>query len=225
MWGVSRLKASFGPRGKGGCPRADKFGLRIPAGVKYDFAVAMARMRKLRARISHTDSAHRDKKLGVDVFIGEGRFTGPYTVEVRGETLRPRKPSSVPVPCGCAIDSSIQEAGYLTNERIFTLTELPPRLAVIGADPSEEMAQAFARFGSRVGLFEQMSHILLREDADAAAIVQDQMRKDGVSFVFESKVTRVERYGGEKVVHYVMNGAMKEVVVDGILVVSGVRRI
>ncbi len=203
--------------------RADEFGLHIPAGVKYDFAAAMARMRKLRARISHTDSAHRYKKLGVDVFIGEGRFTGPYTVEVGGKTLRFKK-AAICTGARAAAPSipGLQEAGYLTNETIFTLTELPPRLAVIGAGPIGcEMAQAFARFGSRVGLFEQMSHILLREDADAAAIVQDQMRKDGVSFVFESKVTRVERHGGEKVVHYVMNGAMKEVVVDEILVGVG----
>ncbi len=203
--------------------RADEFGLHIPAGVKYDFAAAMARMRKLRARISHTDSAHRYKKLGVDVFIGEGRFTGPHAVEVGGKTLRFRK-AAICTGARAAAPSipGLQEAGYLTNETIFTLTELPPRLAVIGAGPIGcEMAQAFARFGSRVGLFEQMSHILLREDADAAAIVQDQMRKDGVSFVFESKVTRVERYGGEKVVHYVMNGAMKEVVVDEILVGVG----
>jgi pyruvate/2-oxoglutarate dehydrogenase complex dihydrolipoamide dehydrogenase (E3) component len=203
--------------------RADEFGLHIPAGVKYDFAAAMTRMRKLRARISHTDSAHRYKKLGVDVFIGEGRFTGPYAVEVGGKTLRFKK-AAICTGARAAAPSipGLQEAGYLTNETIFTLTELPPRLAVIGAGPIGcEMAQAFARFGSRVGLFEQMSHILLREDADAAAIVQDQMRKDGVSFVFESKVTRVERHGGEKVVHYVMNGAMKEVVVDEILVGVG----
>src|SRR5881296_4033108 len=56
---------------------ADEFGVHVPPDVKYDFAAAMARMRKLRARISHTDSAHRYTKLGVDVFIGEGRFTGP----------------------------------------------------------------------------------------------------------------------------------------------------
>src|SRR5437016_4281946 len=51
---------------------ADEFGVHVPPDVKYDFAAAMARMRKLRARISHTDSAHRYTKLGVDVFIGEG---------------------------------------------------------------------------------------------------------------------------------------------------------
>src|SRR5687768_14006937 len=64
--------------------RAEEFGLHIPAGVKYDFGAAMARMRRLRARISHTDSAHRYKSLGVDVYIGQARFTGADTVIVEG---------------------------------------------------------------------------------------------------------------------------------------------
>src|SRR5207249_646557 len=114
------------------------------------------------------------------------------------------------------------EAGYLTNETLFTLTELPSRLAVIGAGPIGcEMAQAFARFGSRVCLFEMTGHILPREDTDAAEVVQEQMNKDGVCFVFHSKVQRIERRGNEKVVHYAMNGGMKELVVDEILVGIG----
>src|SRR5438132_10070171 len=64
--------------------RANEFGVHIPPGVKYDFGAAMARMRKLRARISHTDSVHRYTELGVDVFIGDARFSGPDTVVVEG---------------------------------------------------------------------------------------------------------------------------------------------
>ena len=113
--------------------RAEEFGVHIPAGVKYDFAAAMARMRKLRARISHTDSAHRYKKLGVDVYIGSGTFTGPDTISVEGpagnRTLQFKKAalctgaraSTPPTP-------GLQEAGYLTNETVFTLTELPRRV-------------------------------------------------------------------------------------------------
>src|SRR5437899_8791801 len=62
--------------------RANEFGVHIPPGVKYDFGAAMARMRKLRARISHTDSVHRYTTLGVDVSIGDARFSGPDTVVV-----------------------------------------------------------------------------------------------------------------------------------------------
>jgi len=202
---------------------AEEFGLHIPSGVKYDFGEAMARMRKLRARISHTDSAHRYKSLGVDVFIGEGRFTGPNTIQVGDKTLTFKK-AAICTGARAAVPRipGAVEVGYLTNETIFTLTELPPRLAVIGAGPVGcEMAQAFARFGSRVCLFEMTGHILPREDADAAEVVQEQMKRDGVCFIFYSKVQRVERRGKEKVVHYAMNGEMKELVVDEILVGIG----
>ena len=141
---------------------ANEFGLHIPDGVKRDFGAAMARMRKLRARISHVDSAHRYKKLGVEVFVGEGRFTGKDTVEVGGKTLQFAKAAICTGARAAAPPiQGLEEAGYLTNETIFTLTELPPRLAVIGAGPIGcEMAQAFARFGSQVCLFERTGHIL-----------------------------------------------------------------
>ena len=102
---------------------ASEFGLHIPDGITRDFGAAMARMRKLRARISHTDSAHRFKKLGVDVFVGSGRFTGSDTIQVNGKTLKFAKAAictgaraaAPPIP-------GLEETGYLTHETIFTLT-------------------------------------------------------------------------------------------------------
>ncbi|TKB34782.1 MAG: mercuric reductase [Nitrospira sp.] len=207
--------------------QAAEFGVHIPAGVKYDFGAAMARMRKLRARISHNDSAHRYTKLGVDVFIGSGRFTGSGAIHVEGPAGNRTLSFARAAICTGARAAApptpgLDETGYLTNETIFSLTELPARLAVIGAGPIGcEMAQSFARFGSRVQLFERMGHILPREDADAAEIVQAQMKKDGVEFLFNSTVTRVERRGAEKVIHYDLQGMTNELVVDDILVGIG----
>ena len=203
--------------------QASQFGLQIPDGVKKDFGMAMARMRKLRARISHTDSAHRYKKLGVDVYVGNGRFTGADTVEVGGKTLQFAKAAICTGARAAAPPiSGLEEAGYLTNETIFSLTELPSKLAVIGAGPIGcEMAQSFARFGSQVCLFERSDHILPREDADAAEIVQAQMTADGVCFVFDSNITHVEARGNTKVLHYEEKGETKELVVDDILVGIG----
>jgi pyruvate/2-oxoglutarate dehydrogenase complex dihydrolipoamide dehydrogenase (E3) component len=74
----------------------------------------------------------------------------------------------------------LKEAGYLTNETMFSLTSLPRRLAVIGAGPIGcEMAQTFARFGSHVSLIEVLHGILPNEDRDAAQVVQEQIVKDG----------------------------------------------
>ncbi len=183
----------------------------------------MARMRKLRARISHVDSAHRYKKMGVDVYIGEGRFGQGHTIEVAGKTLEYSKAvictgaraAAPPIP-------GLDDISYLTNETIFSLEHLPPRLAVIGAGPIGcEMAQSFARFGSQVHLFEQTDHILPREDSDAAEIVQQQMSKDGVNFVFHSNITRVEKRGHEIVLHYDEQGQPKECIADDVLVGIG----
>ncbi len=206
-----------------GIRRASEFGVGGIHAVSYDFGAAMARMRRLRARLSSVDSAERFKTLGVDVFFGEGRFTGPDAVEVAGKTLAFLKAAICtgaraappPVP-------GLAEAGYLTNETLFTLTELPRRLAVIGAGPIGcEMGQAFARFGSEVTLFEQRERILPREDADAAGIVAARMTQDGVRFIFGAAVTRVEGRGREKIVRYTADGEEREVAVDEILLGVG----
>ena len=202
---------------------AEEFGIHIPGAVKYDFSEAMARMRRLRARISRTDSAYRYKSLGVDVFIGEGRFSGPDTIEVGGTTLTFKKAAiCTGARAAAPTIEGLGEAGYLTNETIFSLTELPHRLGIIGAGPiGSEMAQCFARFGSRVTVLERMGHLLPREDADAVEIVQRRMMSDGVQFIFDSKIVRVASRGNEKAIYYEMHGSMKELVVDQILVGVG----
>ena len=169
--------------------KAEEFGLHIPPGVKYDFSAVMARMRKLRAQISHNDSAQRYTKLGVDVYIGSGRFIGADTIQVEGlagnRTLTfvkaavctGARASTPPIP-------GLKETGYLTNETVFSLTELPPRIGVIGAGPIGcELAQSFARFGSQVYLIETTHGIMPKEDRDAAEIVEQQMLRDGVKLL------------------------------------------
>ena len=206
-----------------------EFGLGFPAGVERDFGAVMARMRRLRAAISHVDSAARFKSLGVDVFIGEARFSGPATVRVGDATLHfaraaictGARATALPIP-------GLAEAGFLTNETVFSLTELPRRLAVIGAGPIGcELAQAFARFGSEVTVFELTQHILSREDPDAAAVVQARMTHDGVRFAFDTTVDGVEAIssnepdGGGKRIRYKTAGEAHEATVDEILVGVG----
>ena len=202
---------------------AETFGIRVEGQLVKNFGVAMARMRKLRARISNVDSTHRYNSLGVDVFIGEGRFIGKDSITVGDQTLQfARAAVCTGARAAAPPITGLAETGYLTNETIFSLTKLPPRLAVIGAGPIGcEMAQSFARFGSQVCLFERSTHILPREDADAAQIVQAQMKQDNVCFIFESDITHVESRGSEKVVHYQSNGRPHELVVDEILVGIG----
>ncbi len=207
--------------------RAEEFGVHIPAGVKYDFAAAMARMRKLRARISHVDSAHRYKSLGVDVYIGSARFTGPDTMTVDGHAGNRTLTFAKAAICTGARASTpptpgLQEAGYLTNETVFTLTELPRRVAVIGAGPIGcELAQSFARFGSEVYLVEAMHGIMPNEDRDAAEIVLKSMLRDGLKLLCCGKDVKVQKADGGKRLTVDSHGQHYDIIVDEILVGVG----
>jgi pyruvate/2-oxoglutarate dehydrogenase complex dihydrolipoamide dehydrogenase (E3) component len=202
---------------------AAQFGIHVPPGVQVDFAGVMERMRRLRAGISAHDSAARFRGLGVDVYLGQGAFTGPNTVEVAGHTLRFRR---AVIATGARADRpaipGLAEAGFLTNETVFSLTELPPRLAVIGAGPIGcELSQAFARFGSRVHLLGNHPQILPREDKGAAEQVAKALRRDGVEMTLSCQISRVEKRGHEKVVHVACGEGQREIVVDALLVGAG----
>jgi len=202
---------------------ASRFGAPAAAGPGGDFAAVMERMRRLRAGISVHDSASRFQGLGVDVFLGDGRFTGPDAVEVGGKRLRFRR-AVVATGARAAVPPipGLAEAGYRTNETVFNLTALPPRLAVVGGGPIGcELAQAFARFGSRVTLLVQEGHVLSREDADAAEIVQQALLRDGVRLELGMKILEVRGGPGGKVVVVESAGQRKEVPADEILVAAG----
>lgn len=207
--------------------KAEEFGLHVPSGVKYDFGAAMARMRKLRAWISHNDSAQRYSKLGVDVYIGSGRFTGCDSIQVEGPAGNRTLQFVKAAICTGARASAppiagLQEAGYLTNETVFSLTELPPCLGVIGAGPIGcELAQSFARFGSRVHLIEAQHGIMPNEDRDAAQIVEQQMVKEGVQLLCCGKDLRVGKVVGGKRLTVDSHGRHYDVTVDEILVGVG----
>ncbi|HWN43504.1 MAG TPA: mercuric reductase [Thermoanaerobaculia bacterium] len=196
---------------------AERFGgPAVDPQSKGDFGAAMERMRRLRAGISVHDSAARFRSLGIDVFLGDGKFVGPDTIEVGGKRLRFRR-AVIATGARAALPPipGLVEAGYLTNETIFNLTELPARLVVIGGGPIGcELAQTFARFGSQVTLLDKDGHVLIREDADAAEVVQQAMRRDGVRFEFHTKI--LEARPGVVVIE-----GHREIAADKILVAAG----
>lgn len=200
----------------------DRFGAPPHVG-SGEFPKAMERMRRIRAEISHHDSVRRFSDLGVDVFLGEGRFVSREAVEVGGATLRFRRaviatggrPTAPPIP-------GLDRIEYLTNETVFSLTQAPRRLAVIGAGPIGcELAQAFARLGSRVTLFDIMEQVLPREDADAASMVAGALERDGIELRLGADMKEVAIDGSEKVVSFTIDGEESETRVDEILVCTG----
>ena len=203
---------------------AAEFGVVVPGdGVTVDFAGVMERVRALRAGISKHDSAKRFRELGVDVFLGQGKFLDRETIEVSGKKLRFRR--AVIATGGRAAHPKIEgltEAGFLTNETVFSLTAQPTRLAVIGGGPIGcELAQAFQRLGTRVTLLHKRGHVLDREDPDAAAIIQRQFAREGMQVVLEAKLQRVRKTQGGKVIQFEFAQGDAEIEVDEILVAAG----
>jgi len=202
---------------------AGRFGVRALDGVEVDFGAVMERMRRLRAGISGHDSAQRFQGLGVDVFLGQARFTGPDTLEVGGKTLRFKRaviatgarPVHPNIP-------GLAEAGFLTNETVFSLTAQPSRLAILGGGPIGcELAQTFQRLGSQVSLIHKYDHLMNREDRDAAEIIQKVFREEGIDLILKAKPLRVVKTDTGKVIHYDADGETGEIEVDDILVGTG----
>ena len=200
-----------------------EFGVNSDSQSRVDFSVAMERMRRLRAGISDHDSAERFRKLGADVYIGNARFIGPSAVEVDGKRLdfnraviaTGSRPAELPIP-------GLAEAGYYTNETIFTLTELPRRMVVIGAGPIGcELAQTYQRFGSEVTMITDGAEILPKEDRDAATIVRGQMGREGARVVTRGIIQRVSGNGAGKSVNLTVDGKAEEALCDAILVSVG----
>lgn len=202
---------------------AREFGVDVPDGSRVDFATVMERMRRLRADISPNDSAARFRDLGVDVYIGDGRFSGQDTIEVDGQTLRFKKAiiatggraQAPPIP-------GLDQVRYLTNETIFSLTELPRRIGIIGAGPIGcELAQSFARLGAEVLLIEATHGILPREEPDAAEIVKASLLNDGVQLLCCGKSTQVHSAGEQIRLTLDSHGSSYDETVDELLVAVG----
>jgi pyruvate/2-oxoglutarate dehydrogenase complex dihydrolipoamide dehydrogenase (E3) component len=202
-----------------------ELGLPLADGAVPDFGAAMERMRRIRAQIGEEDAAQRYRdELGVEVFLGDARFTSRDAVEVDGKTLRFRKAVIATGARAIALPiEGLEAAGFLTNETVFNLTERPRRLAVIGAGPIGcELSQAFRRLGSEVTVIHADAHILPREDPDAAQLLERRLEAEGVRIVDSAKIEKVEVRGGDKVVRLVLpSGETNEVAADAILLGVG----
>lgn len=204
---------------------AAHYGACAPGDVQVDFAAAMARMRQLRARISRSDSIAGMADAGIDVFLGHARFVSGDTADVDGTRLRFDK---AVIATGSRPDMpdipGLGEVELLTNENIFDLTELPPRLLVVGGGPLGcELAQAFSRFGASTIIAQDMPLFLPMEERDAAQLLSDAFARDGLEVRLNTTVTNVRVEDGEKIVDMVSDDYHSSVPVDAVL--TGVGRL
>ncbi|MEP6876231.1 MAG: FAD-dependent oxidoreductase, partial [Burkholderiales bacterium] len=198
---------------------AEAYGARSPQDIEVDFPLAMARMRRIRARAGRVDSAPRIAAEGIDLFFGTATFVGPDVVDVDGLRLRFNKAliatgsrSLLPTIPG------LDDAGYLTNESLFDLTVLPKSLLVIGGGPVGcQVAQALCRFGCRTLITHAEPLFLPKEERDAALLLAEAMARDGVEIHLNTKAVNVRVDGGKKIVETLNDGNVATIEVDEIL--------
>lgn len=208
--------------------RAETLGVAT-ARADFDFAEVMARVARVVKTVEPHDSAERYRALGVEVIAGRARLVSPWEVEIdagdgtpvrrltaRGIVLatgaRPRVPA---IP-------GIEQVGYLTSDTVWALRTLPKRLVVLGGGPiGTELGQAFARLGSWVTQIEHNPRILVREDPEAAALVTERLRAEGVDVLVGHQARRCLVEDGEKALVVEHDGEERRIPFDALLVAVG----
>ena len=207
--------------------RAPEFGMRS-AHAEFDFSDAMARVQRVIQAIEPHDSIERYAGLGVDVVMGSARIVSPWEVEVTqadGQVSRlttrsiviatGARPFVPPIP-------GIEQVEVLTSENIWNLRQRPERLVVLGGGPiGSELAQTFARLGSRVTQVEQAPRLLMREDVDASDLVTARFRNEGIDVLLDHTAKRIEVIDGEKVLIAEHANAEVRIAFDALLVAVG----
>jgi pyruvate/2-oxoglutarate dehydrogenase complex dihydrolipoamide dehydrogenase (E3) component/uncharacterized membrane protein YdjX (TVP38/TMEM64 family) len=206
---------------------ARQYGFRN-ATAEFDFAEVMERVQRVVKTIEPHDSAERYTQLGVECIRGEARITSPWTVEVKNASGESRvfttrsiviaagaEPFIPPIPGIDAIDC-------LTSDSVWQLRKLPQRLVVLGGGPIGcELAQAFARFGSKVTQVEMVERILPREDPEFSDMVATRFREDGVDVRTGHKGKQFLMENGTKVLLCEHRGREVRIEFDALLCAVG----
>ncbi|MEO8996371.1 MAG: FAD-dependent oxidoreductase, partial [Nitrosospira sp.] len=192
------------------------------ATVDYSFGEVMARVQRIIKTIEPHDSVERYTKLGVEVIHGKARITSPWTVEVNGQTISTRaiviatgaRPAIPPIP-------GLEQVRYYTSDTIWSLTERPGRLVVLGGGPIGcELAQAFALLDCQVTQVAR-SALLEREDTDVVALIESALRADGVRLLTQTDAIRCESEAGEQRLVVRRNGKEEVIPFDAMLCAVG----
>ena len=198
---------------------AQRYGVTPPTEIAVDFAAVMERMRRVRDRLSRNDSAALLTEAGIDLYFGDARFVGPDAVDVNGSRLAFEK-ALIATGARALLPEieGLNAAGFLNNESVFDLTQRPPSLLVIGGGPLGcELAQAFARFGTRTLIAHREPLFLPKEERDAAQMVSDALARDNVEIHLNCQVVSVHQEGGRIRVKMLSAGNTSTTVVDEIL--------
>ena len=178
-----------------------RYGVNV-ADVTVDFPMVMQRLRQVITDIEPHDSVERFSGLGVDCIKGYARFVDPWTVEINGGQRLTAKAFVIATGAAPVIPQlpGIKDSGYLTSETLWDAMAarkaVPKRLTILGGGPIGcELAQAFQRLGSQVTIVEMAERLMLKEDVEAAAIVEASLKSEGVDVRTNHKAVRFDAKG------------------------------
>jgi pyruvate/2-oxoglutarate dehydrogenase complex dihydrolipoamide dehydrogenase (E3) component len=198
------------------------------ASAEFDFADAMERVKAVVAAVEPHDSVERYSALGVECLKGTAKITSPWSVEIElaeggKRTLTTKniviatgaRPFIPPIP-------GLRESNPLHSDNVWEIRKQPMRLVVLGGGPiGSELAQAFARLGSKVTQVEMLPRIMTKEDPEFSEMVARRFREDGIDVLTDHKATQVRVENGEKIVVVEHKGAQKRIACDEILCAVG----
>jgi dihydrolipoamide dehydrogenase len=203
-----------------------KYGIR-QASADFDFAEVMERVHRVIHTIEPHDSVERYSALGVECLAGEAKITSPWTVQVRnGESVTNLTTRAIVIAAGARPFvppiPGIDKVDVLTSDTVWDLRELPRRLVVLGGGPiGSELAQAFARFGSRVTQVEMLPRLLVREDPEVSALVQERFQAEGINVLVGHRAKQVMVEGEKKILLCESDGKGVGIEFDALLCAVG----
>lgn len=201
--------------------RSEEFGIEVSSSTT-NFQKVMERVHNTIKTIEPHDSVERYSKLGVDCFHGEAKILSPYEVKV-GEKILKTKNIVIATGASPFIPRlpGLDRVSVHTSDTVWNLTALPHRLLVLGGGPIGcELAQSFARLGSKVTLVEAGSRIMPREDADVSSYVEESLKKDGINVLTNHMAMSFESERGSALVCE-RNGESLKIEFDEILIALG----
>ena len=202
---------------------ANEYGLKIEASI--DTATVMNHVRSVVREVYGSHNPDAIRELGIDLFFGKPSFKDIHTLQVGDTVLRAKRfiiatGSSPFVP---PIDG-INDVSYLTNETLFDLERLPKSMIILGGGPiGIEMASALNRLGVSVTVVEMNDRILPHDEPELVTTLSEIMAAEGVSFLTESRATRVAQADSNGVVVTVerAHGQTQQIAAEMLLVATG----
>ncbi|HVU65485.1 MAG TPA: mercuric reductase [Ktedonobacteraceae bacterium] len=174
--------------------------------ISVDMTVVRKRKREIVTSFRGGSERRLENAAGLDLLMGQTRFSGDRTLEVvlnNGET-RQLSAEKIFINAGARPAEpdlpGVEQVPVLNSTTIMELDEVPEHLLIIGGGyVGLEFGQMFRRFGSRVSLIQRSSRLLTREDPDIADAVADILRQDGIEILLNSTPLRVERQDGGQI--------------------------